>query len=56
MTGEHRMSLTDALRDIRSDMSKKEAKVEVKKAEEQAKQDEKQAKNETKVLSASSRK
>ena len=56
MTGEHRMSLTDALRDIRSDMEKKEAKAEVKKAEEQAKDDEKHAKEEAKVLSASSRK
>jgi len=56
MTGEHRMSLTDALRDIRVDMSKKEAKTEVKKAEDQAKDDENRAKDEAKVLSASSRK
>jgi hypothetical protein len=56
MTAEHRMSLTDALRDIRSDMSKKEAKEEVKKAEGQAKEDEHHAKDDAKVLSASSRK
>src|SRR5437868_1759970 len=56
MTAEHRMSLTDALRDIRSDMTKKDAKAEVKKAEEQAKDDENRAKDQAKVLSASSRK
>jgi hypothetical protein len=53
MTGEHRMSLTDALRDIRSDMTKKEAKAEVKKAEGQAKDDQNRAKDEPKLLSAS---
>jgi hypothetical protein len=56
MTAAHRMSLTDSLRDIRSQMSKKDAKGEVKKAEEQAKGDEKHARDEAKLLSASSRK
>jgi hypothetical protein len=56
MTAAHRMSLTDSLRDIRSNMSKKDAKTEVKKAEEQAKGDEKHARDEAKLLSASSRK
>src|SRR5207244_339723 len=48
MTAEHRMSLNDALRDLRPEMSKNVAKAEAKKAEEQAKDDEKQAKDEAK--------
>lgn len=48
MTGEKRMSLQDAIRELRPDMAKNDAKAEVKKAEGQAKTDEKEAKAEAK--------
>jgi hypothetical protein len=44
VTGSHRMSLSDSLRDIRPSLSKSMAKDEVKKAEKQAKDDESRAK------------
>jgi len=44
MTGEHHMSLHDALRDLRPEMTKGEIKVEVNTAEKQAKEDESFAK------------
>ena len=44
MTGEHHMSLHDALRDLRPEMTKGEIKVEVNTAEKQAKEDESYAK------------
>jgi len=44
MTGEHHMSLHDALRDLRPEMTKGEVKVEVNTAEKQAKEDESFAK------------
>jgi len=44
MTGEHHMSLHDALRDLRPEMTKGEVKVEVNTAEKQAKEDESYAK------------
>jgi len=52
MTGEKRMSLGDALRELRPDMEKKDAKAEVKKAEGQAKLDENQAKAEAKLIAS----
>jgi hypothetical protein len=52
MTGEHRMSLNDCLRDLRSEMTKNLAKGEVKKAEQQAKDDETRAKDEAKKAAA----
>ena len=48
MTGEHHMSLHDALRDLRPEMTKGEVKVEVNTAEKQAKEDESYAKEEAK--------
>jgi len=48
MTGEHRMSLNDSLRDIFPEMTKNEVKAEVNKAEKQAKDDENAAKDEAK--------
>jgi len=49
MTGEHHMSLHDALRDLRPEMTKGEVKVEVNTAEKQAKEDESYAKEEKKA-------
>ena len=43
MTGEHRMSLNDSLRDFRPQMTKDAVKTQVKKAEQQAKVDESHA-------------
>jgi hypothetical protein len=48
MTGDHRMSLHDAVREIRPEMTKNELKAEVNKAEKQAKDDENQAKDDEK--------
>ena len=44
MTGDHRMSLSDALRKIRPEMTQNLAKAEAHKGEEQAKDDQNQAK------------
>ena len=52
MTAEHRMSLNDALREIRPEMTKNLAKAEAHKGEEQAKDDENQAKDEAKKAAA----
>jgi hypothetical protein len=52
MTGEHRMSLPDSLRDLRPEMTKNEVKAEVNKAEKQAKEDENEAKDEAKKAAA----
>jgi hypothetical protein len=52
MNGEKHMSLVDAVRDLRSDMEKKDAKAEVKKAEGQAKQDQNDAKAEAKLIAS----
>jgi hypothetical protein len=52
MTGEDRMSLGDAIRELRPDMAKGDAKDEVKKGEKQAKADEKEAKAEAKKAEA----
>jgi hypothetical protein len=52
VTGDHRMSLGDSLRDIRPSLSKSMAKDEVKKAEQQAKDDESHAKDEAKKAAA----
>jgi cation transport regulator ChaB len=46
MTGEHRMSLLDSVRDIYPDMTKNLAKAEVNKAEQQARDDETRAQDE----------
>ena len=48
MTGEHHMSLHDALRDLRPDTTKGEIKAAVNTAEKQAKEDESYAKEEAK--------
>ena len=48
VSGHHRMSLNDALRDIRPSITKNMAKAEVNKAELQAKDDENRAKDEAK--------
>jgi hypothetical protein len=48
MTGEHHISLHDALRDLRPEMTKGEIKAEVNTAEKQAKEDESYAKEEAK--------
>lgn len=48
MTGEKRMSLNDALRELRPEMTKNLAKAEAKKGEGQAEDDEDQAKDEAK--------
>jgi cation transport regulator ChaB len=52
MTGEHRMSLNDSLRDALPGMTKNLAKAEVNKAEQQAKDDESRAKDEAKKAAA----
>jgi hypothetical protein len=52
MTAEHRMSLSESLRDIRPEMTKNLAKAEAHKAEQQAKDDEKLAKDKTKKAAA----
>jgi hypothetical protein len=52
MTGEKGMSLKDAIRELRPEMEKKEAKAEVKRAEGQAKLDENQAKTEAKLIAS----
>ncbi|HYR84498.1 MAG TPA: hypothetical protein VE422_10515 [Terriglobia bacterium] len=52
MTGEKHLSLVDAVRELRPDLEKKEAKAEVKKAEGQAKLDENQAKAEAKLIAS----
>jgi hypothetical protein len=52
VTGDHRMSLGDSLRDIRPSLTKNLAKAEVNKAEEQAKNDESRAKDEAKKAAA----
>jgi hypothetical protein len=52
MTGEHRMSLNDCLRDLRPELTKKFAKAEVNAAEQQAKDDESRAKDEAKKAAA----
>jgi hypothetical protein len=52
ITGDHRMSLSDSLRDIRPSISKSMAKDEVKKAEQQAKDDESHAKEQAKKAAA----
>jgi hypothetical protein len=52
VTGAHRMSLDDSLRDIRPSLSKSMVKDEVKKAEQQAKNDESRAKDEAKKAAA----
>jgi hypothetical protein len=49
MTGDDRMSLKDAVHELRPAMEKDELKFEVKRAEKQAKADEKQAKAEAKA-------
>ena len=49
MTGEHHMSLQDALRDLRPETTKGEIKAEVNTAEKQAKADESYAKEEAKT-------
>ena len=51
MTGEHGMSLQDALRDLRPKMTKNDLKGQVNKAEKQAKEDESQAKDQAKKAS-----
>ena len=48
-TGEHHLSLHDALRDLRPEMTKGETKAEVNTAEKQAKEDESYAKEEKKA-------
>jgi hypothetical protein len=55
VTGHHRMSLNDAIRDIRPSISKNMAKEEVNKAERQAKDDESRAKDEAKKAAAQER-
>jgi hypothetical protein len=52
VTGNHRMSLSDSLRNIRPSLTKNLAKAEVNKAEEQAKDDENQAKDAAKKAAA----
>ena len=52
MTGEHRMSLNDSLRDFRPQMTKDAVKAAVKKAEQQAKADESRAKDDAKKAAA----
>ncbi len=52
VTGDHRMSLGDSLRDIRPSLGKSMAKDEVKKAEQQAKDDESHAKDAAKKAAA----
>lgn len=52
MTGERRMSLNDAIRDIRPEMTKNLAKAEAHKGEEQAKDDQDQAKDTAKKAAA----
>ena len=52
MTGEHRMSLNDSLRDFRPQMTKDAAKAEAKKAEQQTKADESRAKDDAKKAAA----
>src|SRR5260370_437310 len=52
VTGNHRMSLSDSLRDIRPSLTKNLAKAEVNKAEEQAKDDQSHAKDAAKKAAA----
>src|SRR5439155_21057394 len=52
MAGEHHMSLSDSLRDLRPDMTKNLVKAEVSKAEQQAKDDENRAKDDAKKAAA----